>query len=387
MRRSGTARLIGLASTAALLSATIACGTDTGSGAGGAQGLPDKIQLVSIQDLSGTSGPGGQSTKNGMDTAIKEINDTKFLGGTQLALSYEDSATDPAKGASKMSQAAAGGTPLAFGSFTSATALAEAPIAQKAKLPTIFTQAGASGLLDAGDAIYRATPLQTSYFNKTQEYMQSKGVKKASMIYDTDVPTIVDLSHLFQDTASKYGYNVVASEATTSKQVDVSSQISKLLAPQPDAIFVDVLLAHNIQVIKQLRQAGYHGLIVAQQGAGGGVLKPLGADADGVVLANDFNALSADPGSKHFTQLYQAQFNELPGNFAAEGYDAVWLAARSIKQAGSADRAKILQGLATVAQQGFDGALGKVTFQNRQEITPGVLVEIRGGNETPIQSS
>ncbi|HVW43939.1 MAG TPA: ABC transporter substrate-binding protein [Amycolatopsis sp.] len=384
MRRSGSVRLIGLASAAALMSATIACGANTGSGSG--QGLPDKIDLVSVQDLSGTSGPGGQSTKNGMDTAIKEINETKFLGNTQLALSYEDSATDPAKGASKMSQTAAGGTPLVFGSFTSATALAEAPIAQKAKLPTIFTQAGASGLLDAGDYIYRATPLQTSYFNKTLEYLQSKGVKKASLIYDTDVPTIVDLAHQFQDSSAKYGFTVAASEATTSKQVDVSSQISKLLAPQPDAIFVDVLLAHNVQVIKQLRQAGYRGLIVAQQGAGGGVLKPLGADADGVVLANDFNPLSADPGSQHFTQRYQAQFNELPGNFSAEGYDAVWLAARAIKQAGSADRAKILQGLQTVAQQGFDGALGKITFQNRQEVTPGVLVEIRGGAETPVKA-
>jgi branched-chain amino acid transport system substrate-binding protein len=369
------------------MSVTIACGASTTSGSGGGQGLPAKVSLVSVQDLSGTSGPGGQSTRNGMETAAKEINDTKFLGNTQLDISFEDSATDPAKGANKMSQAVAGGAPLVFGSFTSATALAEAPIAQRAKVPTIFTQAGATGLLDAGDYIYRATPLQTSYFNLTLQHLQDKGVKRAAMIYDTDVPTIVDLAHNFQDSSAKYGFTVAASEATTSKTVDVSSQISKLLAAQPDAVFVDVLLAHNVQVIKQLRQAGYTGLVVAQQGAGGGVLKPLGAGADGVVLANDFNPLSTDPGSQHFTQRYQAQFNELPGNFAAEGYDAVFLAARAIKQAGSADRAKILQGLQTVAQQGFDGALGKITFTQRQEVTPGVLVEIRNGAETPVTAS
>lgn len=355
----------------------------TASAEGGA--LPESIELQAIQDLSGTSGPGGQTTQQGMQVAVDEINDTDFLEGTTLSITWTDSATDPTKGANAMTKIAASDTPLAFGSFTSGTALAEAPIAQRAGLPTIFTQAGADGVLEPGEYIYRATPMQTSYFNLTQEYLQDQGVKTAAVIYDTDVPTIVDLADMFQESAGDYGYEVTDVEATTSQTVDVSSQITKMLGTNPDAIFVDVLLAHNVQVIKQLRQAGYDGIIVAQQGAGGGVLEPLGADADGIVLANDFNALNTAEKSKNFTDLYTEAFGKAPGNFAAEGYDAVWIAAHALKNAGSVDRADVLKGLQEVADAGLEGALGEITFEDRQEITPGVLVQIVDGVETPVE--
>lgn len=349
-------------------------------------GLPAKLELQAIQDLSGTSGPGGVTTQEGMQIAVAEINELDFLGGTELSITWSDSATDPTKAANAMTQAVATGSPIIFGSFTSGTALAEAPIAQRAGVPTIFTQAGAKGVLDAGDVIYRATPLQTSYFaNLTLGHLKDQGAKRVAAIYDTDVPTIVDLFEVFRESADEYGYEIVAAEATTSQTIDVSSQITKILETDPDAIFVNVLLAHNVQVIQQLRQSGYDGLIVAQQGAGGGVLAPLGDLADGVVLATDYNALSDIPESKNFAERYEAEFGRAPGNFAAEGYDAVWFAARALLEAQSIDRGEVLAALAKVAQAGFKGALGDVTFDGRQEVTPGVLVMIQDGIEVPVK--
>lgn len=349
-----------------------ACGSGNGSSG---SGLPDVVTLTAVADLSGVAGPGGQPTRQGMELAAKEINDTKFLDSSQLRLDFKDSGTDPAKGANLMSQAINSDTPLAFGSSASSTALAEAPIAQRGKLPVIFQQAGAEGVLEAGDHIYRATPLQTSYFHLTLEYLQKQNAKKVAVIYDNDIPTIVDLYNQLKDEADKYGYEVVSEQATTSKTVDVSSQVSKLLGTRPDAIFMDVLQAHNVQVIKQLRQAGFTGLVVAQQGAGGGTLTPVGAEAEGVVFANDFNAGNPDEGTQHFVDLFQKEYNATPGNFSAEGYDAVWFAARALKEADSVDRADVLAALGTVGEKGFTGALGDLKFENRQEvIAEGVLV-------------
>lgn len=382
MTRIAVRKVFAAATLVALVGMTAACSTE--APVEPTEGLPAVVALSAVQDLSGTSGPGGVSTQQGMEVAIQEINDTDFLEGTTLSLTFADSAGDPTKGANLMSQAAATTSPIVFGPFSSGSALGAAPVAQRAGVPAIFTQAGAEGVLAAGDHIYRATPLQKLYFHISMEYLQEQGVKVASAIYDTDVPTIVDLFNLFNNNADQYGYEVLEPQATTSQTVDVSSQITKMLAVDPDAIFVDVLLAHNVQVIKQLRQAGFDGLILAQQGAGGGVLDPLGAEADGVVLATDFNAGSDTPEVQNFVALYQAAYDKLPGNFAAEGYDAVWIAARALKAADSIDRAVVLEALREVTFAGMKGALGDIAFDGRQEVTPGVLVEIRGNKETPI---
>jgi branched-chain amino acid transport system substrate-binding protein len=114
---------------------------------------------------------------------------------------------------------------------------------------------------------------------------------------------------------------------------------------------------------------------------GGGVLKPLGKSADGIFWATDFAASQSGPGAQKFVQAYAKYGRGTPSNFSAEGYDAVWLAARALKDAGSVDRAKVLASLVKVADAGFEGALGSVKFVDRSEIAPGVLVQWSGGKE------
>src|SRR5690606_36721584 len=130
-------RQIGLAAATVLaLASCSTAGTETGSDT-----LPAELELLAVQDLSGTSGPNGQATMRGMEVAIEQINESGLLENTKLSLKVEDSATDPTKAANAMNQVATSDTPLAFGSFTSTSALAQAPIAERAGLPTIFTQA------------------------------------------------------------------------------------------------------------------------------------------------------------------------------------------------------------------------------------------------------
>lgn len=385
MRRSLTVRRGGLAVLLAAVLAASGCGSDSGGSV--ESGLPDELQLEAVLSLSGIAGPGGQPSQKGMELAAKEISESGFLGDTVLKINFHDSKSDPATGASLMSKVAATKSPLVFGSHPGAVALAEAPVAQRAGVPVIFQQAGAKGTLEAGDKVFRATPLQVSYFDQTLAYLQANNVKRAAVIYDNDVPTIVDLYNAFKDGADKFGYEVVSEQATTSATVDVSSQVAKMLAEDPEAIFMNVVQAHNVQVIRQLRQAGFDGIVVAQQGAGGGTLKPAGGDAKGIVFTNDFNAGGEHEATQKFAKLYEDEYGEVPGNFAAEGYDAVWFAARALKEANSTDRADVLKALMSVGEAGFAGALGDITFKDRQQIIKsGVLVVLdENAVETAIQ--
>ena len=76
----------------------------------------------------------------------------------------------------------------------------------------------------------------------------------------------------------------------------------------------------------------------------------------------------------------------MPNNYAAEAYDRMWFLARAIAEADSADRGAIKDGLAKVADKGFDGAQGHVTFDKGDARVPGVLVEWDGTKEVLAKS-
>jgi branched-chain amino acid transport system substrate-binding protein len=386
MRATYRMRMIGTGGAVlAIALAASACGSSSGSSGGASGGLPSTIKLSAVQDLTGVAGTQGSDTKDGMQVAVDEINATGFLGHSKLSISYADDTSSPTNGASLMSQAASGSAPIVFGSISSSVAVAEAPIAQRDKAPTIFTQAGSQGVVSAGDYIYRATPLQTTYLHLTGQFIQQRGYKKLGMITVTDVPTIVSIAAWFQQNAKKYGYSIVDEEQATSATTEFSTQITKILSKKPDAILVFGLSGQNPTAVTQLRTAGYTGPIIGQQGMGGGVLSPLGSSANNIYWATDFSPSQQTKGALAFEQAYAKYGSGTPNNFGAEGYDAVWLAARALKDAGSVDRAKVLAGLAKVAAAGFEGALGNVTFVDRSEIAPGVLVQWSGGKEALVK--
>ena len=101
-----------------------------------------------------------------------------------------------------------------------------------------------------------------------------------------------------------------------------------------------------------------------------------------MVWAADFNYQMAARPARSSSRPTQAEYGEHPLNYAAEAYDAAWFLAKSIKQAGSADREAIKDAMAVVAKEKFDGALGNgLTWQDRDLQVPGVVVHWNGTGE------
>jgi branched-chain amino acid transport system substrate-binding protein len=121
---------------------------------------------------------------------------------------------------------------------------------------------------------------------------------------------------------------------------------------------------------------------VGTESMAGGVLTPLGSAANGIVYFTDYTAGLPGAVNKTFTSLYAKMYGGgLPSDYAAEGYDAVWVAARALKLADSTDRTKVLAALQSVAATGFEGAAGDITFKDRIEQGPFLLVKWENGKE------
>ena len=389
-RRIALTSMVAAGAVIALAACSSSGGTSGGSGGGATGGanaggnLPASISVVSTNPTTGVVAFAGSAANKGYDLAVKEINAQKFLGpNTTLTLSKVDTKSTPAT-AAQVTTTAIGdkGISAIFGSVSSNEAVAQSPLVQKAGMPIIYTQAGSDGVV-IGDYTYRATPLMREYYPILKKFMTEKGYKSVGIIYTQATPTLQNIgSQTLPAMAKELGMTVTGSVGVVGTTQDFSAPISQILGGKPDVVSVLLVGASNPTAMKQLRQAGYTGDVLGNSGASAGNLKPAGADGAGMVWPVDFNYQMSAASSQKFAKAYQAEYGEQPLNYAAEAYDAAWFLAKSIKQAGSADRAAIKDAMAVVAKEKFDGALGTgLTWQDRDLQVPGVVVKWNGTGE------
>lgn len=367
-----------------------ACSSGSSGGSSGAatggdtSNLPATIKVVSTNPTTGVVAFAGNAANKGYDLAVKEINEQKFLGKSTIQLEKADTKSTAAT-AAQVATTAIGDKSVAalFGSVSSNEAVAQSPLAQKAGVPIIYTQAGSDGVV-IGDYTYRATPLMREYYPIIKKFIQEKGYKSVGIIYTQATPTLQNIGgQTLPAIAKELGMTVTGSIGVQGTTQDYAAPISQILGGKPDVVSILLVGAQNPTAMKQLRQAGYTGDVLGNSGASAGNLKPAGADGAGMVWPVDFNYQQTAASSKKFVAAYKAaNGGEDPLNYAAEAYDAAWFLAKSIKQAGSADRAKIKDAMAVVAKEKFDGALGSgLTWVDQDLQVPGVVVRWNGEKE------
>jgi branched-chain amino acid transport system substrate-binding protein len=385
VRRSRqTYLLAGLA--AVLLTGVTACGgSDSSSGSSGK--LPDTIKIESIEPLTGVVAHVGTAANQGYELAIKEINASGMLGKSKLTLDKVDTKSDPKTAASLMTQAIADkSTAAVFGSVSSAEAVAQAPLAQRAKMPTMFTSAGSDGVI-VGDYTYRATPLMHTYYSAMGPFLKAGGYKSMAIMYSAFIPTLVDIgSKALPDMAKSVGITVtdtIGAQATTQ---DFSAQIQQVLKKKPDVVAVLEYAAANATAVTQLRQAGFTGQIISTTSASAGVLKPAGDAAKGTVWASYFSPEETAPSTQAFVKAFTTAYGTPPNQWNAEAYDAAYFMAKAWKEAGTTDHESMMRAMGKVADSGkFDGALGTGLSWEDNELQPNsILIEFDGKEEHMI---
>ena len=70
------------------------------------------------------------------------------------------------------------------------------------------------------------------------------------------------------------------------------------------------------------------------------------------------------PEAVAFTELYEAEYGEVPDVFSAQGYTAIKFAAEGLRRAGTGDSEAVAQALATVTE--LETPYGTVVFEDGQ---------------------
>lgn len=369
------------------VAALAACG---GGGEGGAAaqdgGLPAEIKLAGVRDLTGPVAYAGVGGARGGELAVDEINQSGFLGdGVKLSLKETDTAGEIDKASSLMTKVMADRDVAAIlGPTQGQQAATVAPLVERTKVPTVFTQAGSDGVV-IGDYTFRATAPMSSYYHLASKYLAKVGKNDISVLYNATFPTFAEIGDkVLPGLAEESGLKIVSKTPVQTTTQDFTTPVRAIAGKKPDAVVMLLTAPQSVTALTQLRQAGYDGQVVATSVQGAGNIAQAGKHAEGLVYPTDFSTASDGEKAKKFVDAFKKRFDAAPDPYAAEGYDAVWWIARAIKASGSASRDGIQQGMQKVAAEGFDGVMGRLTFKGNDMRVPGVFVQWDGTREKLI---
>ena len=349
--------------------------------------LPPKIGIVAVRGLSGPVAYAGIGVSRGNWLALEELNRRQFLGsGIELVLEEVDVSDSVERVKNQTAKLVAEPSiKVILGPPDSRQAVTMAPLVESARVPTVFVQAGSAGVV-IGDYTFRATAPLGTYYHLAAKYLAAVGLKKVGVLYNPAFNTLAELADTFQTLAKQNRLEVIAVTTSESESEELARSTRVISEARPDAAVVLLSAPQSAVAVRSLRLAGFAGQIVATA-VQASFIRTMGKDAESIVYPTDFTTAGPNRIGKDLIENFRSRFGEPPTPHVAQGYDAMWWIARAIKALGSATRNGIQQGLQRVAQEGFEGAMGKLTFEGNDMRVRGALVRWNGSSEELLQNA
>lgn len=374
-----------LAAGAMVMSALTGCG----GGSKGADG--DTIKVGGLLEMTGGSASFGISGKNGIDLALKKINEKGVLGGKKLSLVVADTKSEASEATNGMQKLISQDKVVAvIGPNQSSAVIASGAINNGAKVVDI-TPMGTNPDVTIDPKTKQVKPysFRTCFIDPFQGTVMASfasnelKVKKAAIYIDNTSDYAKGLAQFFKENFVKNGGQIVIEEAYLQKDTDFKSTLTKIKAAQPDFIYIPGYYQEVGLIVKQAREMGIN---VPMAGGDGWDSAKLPEIAGKAALENTFFSSLYSPDdtsdlNKEFVAEYKKAYNTNPDVFAALAYDSALLVAKAIEDAGSADPAKIAEAMAKI--KGFKGVSGEVTFNEQHNpIKSAVIIEHKDGKQT-----
>lgn len=364
-----------------------ACGSDDDDAATAGDGAPtdEPVQVTAIVDDTGVAGFAGRPEGQGIELGVAQLNDQ----GYNIELEVEDTGSDQTQAVNLMNQAARSDADVVMYGPLSSIGQALAPIAQREEVPLIAMQSGVTGVVEAGEYVFRVTTPQRLFFPSLFEYLEEEGVERISVFYADDIATVVELAEdVMPPLLDEHGMEEVSRDTVTSDQTNFASIASNVVAAKPDAVFAGTQGTQNVTVVNQLRRAGYDGIIFSAGGFAGGVLDPLEKNAHAIVYPVWYAAETDLKVGRQFARDYEAEYGSPPSTFAGEAYDATLLLKAALDHIdGEVTRESLQEALVEATEAGFDGAQGEpLAFEERDARGGGFILRRDDGVDQVVKS-
>ena len=221
------------------------------------------------------------------------------------------------------------------------------------------------------------------------------GYNKAAVLYDVASDYPKGLAEFFKQAWEKLhgAGSVVAFESFTTKDVDFSAQLTKIIKSGAQVLFTPQYYNEVALIVQQAHELGWTGPVVGSDSWGSAeTVKLCGADCYGQFFSTHYAAAGATGATKAFIDRYNAEHGYIPDDVGALTWDALRLVQKAIESCDKLtgkldkDRKAVRDALAKIKD--FDGITGKMTFtEDGDPIKCAVIVKISDKGEFEFYKS
>lgn len=271
----------------------------------------------------------GQEQVNGAKLAEERLNAAGGVNGTKIALVFQDTTGDEAGAVNAFQNLLNRDKVVAIiGPTLSQQAFAANPIADRAKTPVVGPSNTAKGIPEIGEFVGRiSAPMTQVAPNSLKQAMKIKpDLKRVAVLYAQNDAFSSSETTTFQDAVKELGLETVTVQKFQTTDTDFTTQVTAVLGANADLVVISGLAADSGNLVKQLRQLGYKGLIVGGNGLNSPNMFPVcGALCNDVLVAQAYSpgAVDKNPVNKDFAAAFEAAYKKGPAQFSAQAYAAV----------------------------------------------------------------
>lgn len=307
-------------------------GAADGSAASGAV-----FKIGSIGPTTGDAAIYGQAVMNAAQIAADEINVAGGVNGYQIEFKYEDDQSDAEKSVNAYNSLKDWGMQVLMGTVTTTPCVAVADMTAQDGMFQLTPTASSTDVI-VGDNVFQACFTDPNQGTASAQYIAENNLaEKVAVIYDSSNVYSSGIEATFVEEAETQGIEIVATEAfTADSKTDFSTQLQKAQSAGADLVFMPIYYTEASIILTQANNMGYAPTFFGVDGMDG-ILTIKNFDtslAEGVMLLTPFAADADDEATQAFVAKYQELYKDVPNQFAADAYDAMYIIAAAMEEAG-----------------------------------------------------
>lgn len=333
----------------------------------------DKLESYKVGAVFAVTGRAsflGDPEKKTVEMLAEQINKSGGINGHPLELIVMDTEGDATKATLYVKKLMTKNKVLAvIGPSTSGNSIAVLPLAKKYQTPLVSVAASYKIVNNDKTGkpykwVFKTPQTDSMAAEAIYTHMQSKNISKIAVMSVTSGFGASGRAELLR-LASKFNMNIVADEKYGPKDTDMTAQLTKIKALQPQAIVNWSIGPTQVTVVRNWKGLGMdnikfyqsHGFgslknIELAAGAAEGIYLPLGAVNIAGILPDSHPQKQVTMG---YVNSYKAKYNEAISSFGGHAWDSLKMIVNAIEKVGP-DRAKIRDELENI--QNFVGQHG-----------------------------
>ena len=320
------------------------------------------VKLGGIGPLTGPYANYGVSVSQGAKLAVEEINAAGGINGMQVELQYEDSQGDPESAVNAYGKLMDWGMELSLGGVFSGETASIVAAAMEDDIMLLTPSGSADAILEGNDKAFRVCFYDSFQGAAAAQYVVDNNMAtEVGVFYQSDLDYSKGLYESFVERANSIGLTTKEVQTfTNGTNTDFSTQINALVNSGVKVVFIPIYAEEASTFLTQAK--GKFADDVYFFGADGldGILGKVEQDvtiADNVLMLTPFAAEDTAENVQAFVAAYQKAFNATPDQFAADGYDAVYIYKAAVEAAGSTSGEALAKTMQSLKVNGVTGEM------------------------------